>query len=135
MRGRLHFLGVMLVTLAGPVSQWAQEAPAVPENVKTIIGRNCSVARCHQGKHPAGDLNLEPAKFLAATLNAASQKDPGKMIIDTSAPEKSYILAKVKGEPGIVGSRMPPRRNPLTADEIRAIETWILSVKKRNPDH
>ncbi len=25
---------------------------------------------------------------------------------------------------------MPPARNPLTADEIKTIETWILSLKE-----
>jgi hypothetical protein len=53
--------------------------------------------------------------------------------VDTAAPEKSYLLAKIKGKPGIVGKRMPADRNPLTADQVRQIEDWIKSLAQGRP--
>jgi len=130
-----HHFGMILggCLLAGLAIAAGTDEKAVPDEVITIIKRNCSTARCHQGRNPAGDLNLEPDRFMASTLNVAGDDVPGKKFIDTTAPEDSYLLAKVKGGPGIVGSRMPPRRNPLTDDEIRAIERWIKSLKDDPP--
>jgi hypothetical protein len=129
MRKILGILIVILVFLASPVRPWGQKRTPLPDNVKSIIGRSCSVSGCHQGKYPAGNMRLEPGKFFSSTLNAPSQEVAGQKIIDTSAPEKSYLLAKIKGEPGIIGARMPAGPAPLPADEIKTIEAWILSLK------
>jgi len=129
MRKILEILIVILVSLASPVRPRCQEQTTLPDNIKSIIGRNCSISGCHQGRYPAGNLNLEPDKFLASVLNAASLEVPGKKIVDPAAPEKSYLLAKIKGEPGIVGARMPANRRPLSADEIKSVEAWVLSLK------
>lgn len=106
---------------------------AVPDNVKRIIRHSCGVSGCHQGRYPAANHNFEPDKFLSSTLDVPSGEVPGRKIIDTAEPEKSYLLSKIKGEPGIVGQRMPARREPLSADQIQTIETWILSMKGSSP--
>jgi mono/diheme cytochrome c family protein len=115
--------------LAGPTRPADEPKTVLPENVKIIFSRSCGVSGCHQGRFPAGNLNFEPDKLLSAAINTPSQEVPSKKIIDTSTPEKSYLLAKIKGEPGIVGARMPAYRDPLSAEEIKAIEAWIMSLK------
>src|SRR4030042_5448209 len=75
----------------------------VPANIKSIIKQNCSVSGCHSGKYPAAGHNFEPDEFAAAVVNAPSREIPDLKIVDVAAPEKSYLLAKIKGEPGIVG--------------------------------
>ena len=115
--------------LAGPALPAKRPRAALPDNIKNIVTRSCSVSGCHQGRYPTGNLNLEPDKFLASVLDAASLEAPGKKIVDTASPEKSYLLAKIKGEPGIVGARMPAGRDPLSADQIKAVETWIAGLK------
>lgn len=106
----------------------------LPEDIKTIVKKNCSTSGCHRGRYPAADKNFEPDKFLASVLNAPSGEVPSLKIIDTSAPEKSYLLKKVKGQPGIVGKRMPANNPPLEERDIEAIETWVLSLKGNPSD-
>jgi hypothetical protein len=105
----------------------------IPSNIKSIIKQNCSVSGCHSGKYPAAGHNFEPDKFAAAVVDASSQEMPGLKIVDTATPEKSYLLAKIKGEPGIVGQRMPAHRDPLSEEQIRQIEDWIKSLGTGTP--
>jgi len=51
------------------------------------------------------------------------------MIIDTAAPEASYLLKKVRRESGIEGKPMPPLK-ALDAVELELLQTWVLSLKK-----
>ena len=111
------------------LGQGLEDSPAqAPANIKTIIKQNCGVSGCHLGKYPAAGHNFEPDKFVAAVVNAPSQEMPGLKIVDAARPEKSYLLAKIKGEPGIVGKRMPANRDPLSEEQIRQIEDWIKSL-------
>jgi hypothetical protein len=107
----------------------SENSPAqVPANIKSIIKQNCSVSGCHSGKYPASGHNFEPDKFAATVVDAPSQEMPGLKIVDAAMPEKSYLLAKIKGEAGIVGKRMPANRDPLSEEQIRQIEDWIKSL-------
>ena len=105
----------------------------VPANIKSIIKQNCSVSGCHSGKYPAAGHDFEPNKFAATVVDAPSQEMPGLKIVDAARPEKSYLLAKIKGEPGIVGMRMPANRDPLSEEQIRQIEDWIKSLGTGTP--
>jgi len=111
------------------LGQGLEDSPAqAPANIKTIIRQNCGVSGCHSGKYPAAGHNFEPDKFVAAVVDAPSQEMPDLKIVDAATPEKSYLLAKIKGEPGIVGKRMPADRDPLSEEQIRQIEDWIKSL-------
>lgn len=106
----------------------SRESAQPLENVKRIFKQSCSTAGCHSGKYTPAGLNLEPDKFAAAVVNVPSRGMPDLKIVDAAAPEKSYLLAKIKGEPGIAGTRMPVNRDPLTEAEIKQIEDWIKSL-------
>jgi hypothetical protein len=95
-----------------------------------IFRANCAIAGCHRGEHPKKDLNLEPEKFLSFTVNVASQEKKDLKRVDTTSPEESYLMMKIKGEKGIKGSRMPDEAPPLKKEEIKAIEDWIFSLKE-----
>lgn len=47
------------------------------------------------------------------------------MLVSPGNPDQSYLLHKVEGRSGIVGSRMPQGQAALSAEEITAIRTWI----------
>jgi len=98
------------------------------DKVRGILKRNCTSAGCHSGKYPPAGLNLEPDRFPASVVGIASQEKPGSLIVDPAAPEKSYLLAKIKGEPGIVGVRMPAKHDPLSAADIQQVEEWLKSL-------
>jgi hypothetical protein len=42
--------------------------------------------------------------------------------------DRSYLLLKIKGAPGILKKIMPPLGDPLTAGQIMTIETWAASL-------
>jgi len=131
---RLKFVLIIMVSSLFALSsfilgQGSDASPAhLPDNIKTLIRQNCSVSGCHSGKTPAAGHNYEPEQFVAAVVNVPSLEVPDLKIVDVSAPEKSYLLAKIKGEPGIVGKRMPANRDPLTEEQIQQIEEWIKSL-------
>ncbi|MGB8657145.1 MAG: hypothetical protein WCE90_05105 [Candidatus Zixiibacteriota bacterium] len=98
--------------------------------VATIFKADCATAGCHRGSHPRKDMNLEPDKFLSSIVNVTSQENKNLKRVDTTNPEKSYLLMKIKGEKGIKGGRMPDEAPPLKKEEIKTIEDWIFSLKE-----
>jgi hypothetical protein len=110
-------------------SEPADVGDQTPASIKTIIKQNCSVSGCHSGKYPAANLSLEPTGFPASVINASSLEVPELKLVDSTSPEKSYLLMKIRGEPGIVGKRMPANRDPLSEDQIRELEEWTRSLK------
>lgn len=98
--------------------------------VVSIFKANCATAGCHRGDHPKKNMNLEPDKFLSSVVNVTSQEIKTLKRIDTTDPEKSYLLMKIKGEKGIKGSRMPDEEPPLKKEDIKVIQDWIYSLKE-----
>jgi hypothetical protein len=48
------------------------------------------------------------------------------MIVAPGDPERSYLIHKLEGRPGIVGLQMPRNGPPyLTAGQIQVIKRWI----------
>lgn len=103
---------------------WA--AADVPDGVKTLLKKRC--AGCHKGAFAPKGLKLDPAN-IAAVVDASSSEVPGLKIVDTKAPEASYLLKKVRRESGIAGKPMPPGK-ALAAEEIQVIETWVAGLKQ-----
>jgi len=130
-----HGIGLVIIAMMafGPGSlafgHGPEDSPVqVPDSVKTIIKHSCGVTGCHAGKYPASGHSYEPDKFVASVVDMPSLEVPALKIVDTTAPEKSYLLAKIKGATGIVGARMPANRDPLTEEQIKQIEEWIKSL-------
>ncbi|MEW5899920.1 MAG: DUF5777 family beta-barrel protein, partial [Acidobacteriota bacterium] len=133
MKGKIRGVGLLafLLVFSAAAFGFAEEKAqaSLPGNIKNIIKKNCSISGCHKGKQPAANLNFEPDKFVASVVDVPSSEVPALKIVDTAEPEKSYLLAKIKGEPGIVGKRMPADRDPLTEGQIGQVETWIRSLR------
>jgi hypothetical protein len=115
--------GLALLAIAA-MGAWAQIK--VPGEVASVFAKNC--LDCHHGKFPPRGLSWE-AKKIEAAIDAPSREVPSLKIIDTAAPESSYVLKKVRGEKGIKGDRMPPTK-ALGPASIKVLEDWILSLKK-----
>jgi mono/diheme cytochrome c family protein len=120
MKHRGSVVPVLILLVAA--GTWA--AANVPDGVKTLVRQRC--AGCHKGKFPPKGLNLEPAN-LAAIVDAPSKEIPDARIVDSKAPETSYLLRKVRRETGIAGKPMPPGK-ALTAEEIGVLEAWIAGL-------
>lgn len=115
----------IIATIAIAAGLGIGAAADVPDNVKTVVQKNC--VGCHKGRFPPKGLNLEPAN-LAAVIDAPSSGAPGSKIIDSESPEASYLLKKVRREKGIAGKPMPPGK-ALAAEELRALEEWIAGLR------
>jgi hypothetical protein len=98
--------------------------------VEKIMQQSCATSGCHQGAFAKKKLNLESAKFLAALVDRPSLQAEKYKLVDTENPQKSYLLIKVRGDSGMVESRMPIEAPPLQAEEIKALEDWVYSLKK-----
>ncbi len=83
--------------------------------------------RCveHHGDHAVeAGLDLSEGMSHASLVNVPSSQ-AGMDLVEPGDAENSYLVHKIEGREGIVGARMPPRGDPLTAEEIRAIRDWI----------
>jgi hypothetical protein len=78
-------------------------------------------------------VSFESKATLASLAGRPSGEKPDLKIIDPADPDRSYLLAKVRGEEGIVGKRMPLDGDPLPASEISVLADWARSLKGTSP--
>jgi hypothetical protein len=102
------------------------------EKVANVFKQHCSVAGCHKGKYPKQKLNLEEDIFFNSIVNVKSRQVDSLKLVDTKNPQKSYLLIKVMGGTGMVDSKMPVDAPPLTEDEIKIIDKWIISLAEKS---
>jgi mono/diheme cytochrome c family protein len=115
--------------LSGPLIASGSVAD-VPDGIRNLVGTKCAV--CHKGIFAPRGLKLEPDKILKNVLDIPSKGKPQIMLVDTAAPESSYILMKITGVEGIKGKKMPPAGKPqLTDEEISLLRDWVLSLKAK----
>ncbi|MCX6582839.1 MAG: c-type cytochrome [Candidatus Aminicenantes bacterium] len=125
------FLGFLFVTGfpdANTDTGTVPDANSQLEKVKAIFKKSCT--GCHGGLKPDQELNLEPATMMSDTVNVSSMEKTDLKLINTADPSMSYLLMKIKGDPNIVGKRMPKRKKPLADEAIKTIEEWIMSLKE-----
>ncbi len=93
-------------------------------------GYGCADAGCHGGA------------FLSSNYSVASRDDvliPGDeavnrrlCVVKPGAPEDSYLVMKLEGRLGIDGVQMPNGQNPMTAEDLQKVKTWILEGARDN---
>mgnify|MGYP006286864191 FL=1 len=135
----LIFITIMVFGLLQAVEKNNDKAPQnsmavksdsinLEKQVATIFKQSCATAGCHRGRYPKKKLNLEEDKFVKALVDVPSVEIESFKLVDTSNPEKSYLLMKIKGEKGIAGKLMPIEAPPLKEEQIQIIETWVFSI-------
>jgi mono/diheme cytochrome c family protein len=132
---RKGILSAVLLATVIVLGSWALSS-AIPEKgpsgisaVKAMLPQNCALAGCHRTNFPAANLRLDTGRFPTSVLDVKSGQLPDRKLVDTKAPERSYFLAKIRGETGIAGGRMPLNRAPLSDQQIQEVEAWIKSLK------
>jgi mono/diheme cytochrome c family protein len=96
--------------------------PSFADDIGPLLETRCS--RCHGGARPSAGLVLWPSERLGEAFAASSGEWVGWRVIAVGSPERSYLLYKVTGSPGLVGERMPPG-DALTRDQAAALERWM----------
>jgi hypothetical protein len=71
-------------------------------------------------------MNLSQGAAYASLVGVASSAKSGAIRVIPGDPDNSYLVHKLAGGPGIVGSRMPRIGPPyLTQGQMLVIRRWI----------
>ena len=97
----------------------------------TIIVPRCT--GCHGGASPSAGMSLEASAAYSNLVNVTSGEKSGAVRVIPGDPNNSYLVQKLRGDPGIVGLRMPRNGPPyLTDDQINLVIQWIVEGAKNN---
>jgi len=95
-------------------------------NASDSSGRaSCITCHTDQGRTPAAGLVLLEGRSYGALVGASSVRKPGALRVTAGNPDASFLIDKLAGGPGLVGSRMPLGGPYLTEGQIRIIRRWI----------
>jgi OmcA/MtrC family decaheme c-type cytochrome len=125
-----HVRGSLSVDLAHGLA--AADAGVVAATFSSIAAEilvpRCASAACHGGSPPASFPTLDAAVAYDAIVGVPSQQASGVSLVEPFAPERSYLLLKLRGEAGGVGgigTLMPIGDAALDPSQVAAVEAWI----------
>ena len=126
-----------LSTIAGPTPDLEPTFASVQANIFELTdsaGRNaCTNCHTNVGRTPAGGLNLLHDAAYDQLVNVTSTQVPSLKRVTPGDPEASYLVHKIEGRPGIVGTRMPRNGPPFMTDgQILILKRWIELGAPRN---
>jgi len=107
---------------------------ALQDKVDVVFKRSCATSGCHRGKNAKVGLDLEPDKMIEGMVDKPSRQKGSLKLIDTSDPEKSYLLMKIRGNKGISGKKMPIWAKALSKEEIEMVTEWVGTFKSPDID-
>lgn len=101
-----------------------------------VFAKSCATSSCHGVFGQRGGLILEGADAYANLVDAS----PGNTValarglrrVVAGKPDSSFLLVKLTGPRDGEGDRMPQGNNPLNAQAIEAIRTWIANGALKN---
>ena len=120
----LSLLVAGLIPAAGCDGEASAPIPPHLSAIETeVFAHNCTFSSCHGGGSPEQGMSLVAPTY--ATLSGVpSTEVPTMMRIAPGNPDGSYLLQKISNPTPLDGVRMPPDQ-PLTANKIEAIRSWI----------
>jgi hypothetical protein len=99
---------------------------SIAENV--LVPR-CATTACHSGNPPpTAPTSLDRELAYGQLVDVPSIQAPALMLVEPGAPERSYLVLKLRGIAGDAGgvpTPMPTGDTLLDEAEIQAIEAWI----------
>jgi hypothetical protein len=85
----------------------------------------CTNCHTDAGRTPPAGMVLRSGVAYSNLVGAASSAKPGAIRVIPGDPENSYLIHKLEGRPGIVGTPMPRGNALLSAGQILVIRRWI----------
>lgn len=129
---RVALAGEPKSAAAGRTTAPAFAHPSHPDELEDrvldIFEAKCAFAGCHAGTSAPQGLDLTEQGFKASLLSVKSSGLPKFMRVKPGDAGNSYLMGKLRGSTSIKGERMPKDAEPLSAEEIKAIESWINSL-------
>jgi hypothetical protein len=119
-----------IATLAGPTPNLTPTFSSIQTEIFNTTDSSGRLAciNCHNaaGRAFTAGLDLASAGAYARLVGVASVQRPGLQRVAPGDPENSYLIHKLDGRPGIIGTRMPRGTGPfLTDGQMRIIRRWI----------
>jgi hypothetical protein len=126
-----------LSKLAGPTPNleptFASVQTQIFEAADSAGRRACTDCHTNVGRNPSGGLNLAHDVAYDQIVNVPSARKAGAIRIIPGDPENSYLVHKIEGRAGILGSRMPIGGAAfLTDGQILILKRWIAVGAPRN---
>jgi hypothetical protein len=135
----LHTPGAPNGALRGQLSLTAAESTPPPPTVtlaelqQTIFTPICSGCHTGGGANLPASMNLSNAAATYASLvGVASAEQPSSQRVSAGNPDTSYLVHKLEGASGIVGSRMPLGGAALDPTLIANVRAWITAGALNN---
>ena len=113
-------------------------APTYSEIEAKVFATGCATSSCHSTTGRAGGLDLSAGKGFGALVNVPAKNEKaqslGLMRVTPGDPSRSFLFTKVSHGPldAELKATMPPIGDPLDADSLWAIETWISTGAKHD---
>ena len=115
--------------VAGPTPELEPSFSRIQRDIfsSTDAAGRPACASCHIAANGinVANLNLVGAGAYERLVNVASFQKPGAIRVIPGDPNGSYLVQKIEGAPGIVGTRMPQNGPFLTPGQIAIIRRWI----------
>ena len=96
-----------------------------------VFTTSCAFSGCHAGSAPQQGMDLSAGNAYAAIVGVPAHESP-KLRIESGDPGDSYLIDKIRGNPGISGARMPLGGPYLTAEQIALVENWVRNGAKND---
>ena len=112
------------ITLGAPSGQADEVLTPTFEFIQnTVFKPICN--GCHSGANPPQGLVLGENETYNLLVNQPSGGVPNVLRVAPGDPDNSYLIQKLEGAAGIVGSQMPLNQTPLSQAVIDNIRDWI----------
>ncbi len=108
-------------------------APATFTEVNDqVLKVSCALSGCHEGGAASGGMDLKTDPY-QALVGAAAVGISGKTRVVPSKPDQSYVMEKLTHAMPAAGTQMPPPpADPLEANRVELIRSWIADGAKQN---
>ena len=111
----------------------ASTAPTLTQIQTQIFDPGCTSCHTDLGRNPSSGLNLKSGSSFANLVGVASSQQAGSVRVIAGNANGSYMIQKLEGAAGIVGSRMPRNGPPfLTVAQVKFIRDWITAGALNN---
>src|SRR5205085_12460463 len=84
-----------------------------------------ALSGCHSAEYATQDLILEAGQAYANIVNVESVEVGPRKRVEPGNSAASFLYEKISTPQPTSGDRMPYGANPLSADKIALIKTWI----------
>ncbi len=91
---------------------------------REVFTPSCALSGCHAGSAPQLGMVLEAGKAYRSLVDVVSV-ETSLLRVFPGLPNDSYLVVKLRGDPAILGSRMPPGGTTVTSAQLSLVVDWI----------